>query len=234
MATIPLKPVISTGNTEIDNKMGGGIPLNSLTLIEGDSHAGKSVLAQQMIWGSLREGFRISLFTSENTVRSLMSQMNSLELSVQDYLFLGRLRVFPLEVARAGNKILDDLSAAIVNEARSGSEMVVVDALTPFIVTVPLEEVLGFFEKSKRLCAQGKTVLAVIHSHAVSQELLVRITSMCDAHLRLRTEEAGDKLVKAMEVAKVRGANRNTGNIVSFEVEPGLGMRIIPISKAQA
>lgn len=36
--------MISTGNGELDGKMGGGIPLKTLTLIEGDSGAGKSVL----------------------------------------------------------------------------------------------------------------------------------------------------------------------------------------------
>jgi flagellar protein FlaH len=56
---------------------------------------------------------------------------------------------------------------------------------------------------------------------------------MCDAHLRLRIEEMGDRLMKVLEVAKVRGADKNTGNIVSFDVEPGWGMRIIPISKAK-
>lgn len=37
-----------------------------------------------------------------------------------------------------------------------------------------------------------------------------------------------------MEVAKVRGAQRTTGNVVAFEVEPAFGLRIIPISKTRA
>ncbi|MCH8206378.1 MAG: hypothetical protein IH956_05180, partial [Chloroflexi bacterium] len=41
--------VVSTGNVEIDKKMGGGIPVGSMTLIEGESDSGKSVLSQQMI-----------------------------------------------------------------------------------------------------------------------------------------------------------------------------------------
>jgi archaeal flagellar protein FlaH len=43
----------------------------------------------------------------------------------------------------------------------------------------------------------------------------------------------GDRLVKIMEVLKVRGADRPTGDIVTFEVEPKVGMRIIPMSKAR-
>ena len=57
---------------------------------------------------------------------------------------------------------------------------------------------------------------------------------MCDAHLSLRVEEVGDVLVKILEVSKVRGASKTTGNIITFDVEPNMGMRIIPISKAKA
>lgn len=225
--------VVSTGSTEIDNKMGGGIPQGSLTLIEGGSNSGKSVLTQQLIWGSLRDGFRISVFSTEDTVKSLMRQMHSLNLHVLHYLLLGRLRVYPMEVAQAQEQLLKELLAAIQNEGRRGRDMIFIDALTPALIGVPAGEVIGFFERCKRLCAEGITVVIIVHAHGIDADLLVRITSRCDAHLTLRTEKTGDWLVKIMEVAKIRGATKNTGNIVSFNVEPGIGMRIIPISKAQ-
>ena len=46
-------------------------------------------------------------------------------------------------------------------------------------------------------------------------------------------EQMGDRLVKSLEVLKVRGADRPTGDIVSFAVEPKIGMRIIPLAKAR-
>ena len=223
--------VISTGSREVDDKMGGGVPHSSMTLIEGDSNSGKSVLTQQMSWGSLHDGFRLSFFTTENTVKSLVRQMQSLNIDILDYLLVGRLRLFSMEVSQS--KSMTALLEAIKAEGKRGSDMIFVDALTPLITSSPSEAVLNFFEKCKRLCSEGMTIVLVVHSHAVDKELLVRITSLCDAHLRLRTEEVGERLIKAMEVAKVRGASKRTGNIVSFEVEPGFGMRIIPINKAQ-
>jgi flagellar protein FlaH len=228
-----IKTVISTGNREIDDKMGGGIPLGSLTLIEGDSHSGKSVLSQQMTWGSLVDGFQMAFFTTENTVKSLIKQMQSLNIDILNYLLLNKLRLYPMEFARAEGDVLAELLTAIRVEAKAGREMIFIDALTPCITNSHQEQVLTFFERCKRLCSEGMTILMVVHSHAISQDFLVRITSLCDAHLRMRTEQVGNKLVKTMEVAKVRGASKNTGNIVSFEIEPGLGMRIIPINKAQ-
>ncbi len=227
------KTVISTGNREIDDKMGGGVPLGSLTLIEGDSHSGKSVLAQQMTWGSLADDFHLAFFTTENTVKSLVRQMRSLNIDILNYLLLRKMRLYPMEFARARGDVLVPLLEAIIKEGHSGRKMIFIDALTPCITNSQQETVLTFFERCKRLCSDGMTILMIIHSHAISQDFLVRITSLCDAHLRMRTEQVGNKLVKTMEVAKVRGASKNTGNIVSFEIEPGLGMRIIPINKAQ-
>lgn len=223
--------VVSTGNVEIDRKIGGGIPQGSLTLIEGHSGAGKSVLAQQMIWGSLRDGFQLSLFTTENTVRSLIKHMQSLSLDVLDFLLLDRLKVYPMEVARLGKDSPRILLQAMKMER--GRDMIFVDSLTSCVAHSSVEEVLSYFEDCKKLCADGMTIIAVLHSHAVSQDLLIRIQSLCDTHLRLRTEEVGDRLVKTMEVAKVRGASQKTGNIISFDVEPEWGIRIIPISKVR-
>ena len=68
----------------------------------------------------------------------------------------------------------------------------------------------------------------------VDEGTMVRLRSTSDAHLRLRLEEAGDKLIKMLEVAKVRGAAKSTGNIIGFNVEPGIGMRMIAVAKAKA
>jgi flagellar protein FlaH len=205
----------------------------ALTLIEGDSHSGKSVLAQQMTRGSLHDGFQLSFFTTENTVKSLVKQMQSLDIDILNYLLLNQLRLYPMEFAQTKGDILGALLDAVTAERQQGRGMVFIDALTPCINVSQHEAVLGFFERCKRLCSDGMTILIVVHSHAISKDFLVRVTSLCDAHLRMRTEEVGNKLVKTMEVSKVRGASKNTGNIVSFEIEPGLGMRIIPINRAQ-
>ena len=226
-----LTKLISTGNADLDNKMGGGVPFGSLTLIEGDSGAGKSVLSQQMMHGSLIEGYRLSLFSSENTVKSLVKQMRSLNMDVMDYLLLNRLRIFPIETSRLGKEAAPTLFKAMKSE--KGRDMIFIDSLTSSIPASSDKEVLGFFEDSKRLCGDGTTVIAIIHSHGLTRELLTRIRSLCDAHLQLKTEEVGNKLVKTLEVTKVRGAEQTTGNIVSFEVEPGWGIRVIPINKAK-
>lgn len=62
----------------------------------------------------------------------------------------------------------------------------------------------------------------------------MRISSLCDAHLHLGIENMGERVVRVLLVSKVRGAEQSTGNIISFDVEPAWGMRIIPFTKAKA
>ena len=227
--------VISTGHNEIDKKLGGGIPVGSLVLIEGESDAGKSVLCQQMIWGSLNNGVKVMLFTNENSFRSLLPQMDSLGLDILDQLLLGWLKIYPIKSAQAKNSPGQAFEIVLETIARHKSyDLVIMDSLTPIVSHSNDAETLSYFERCRNLCDRKKTIINVVHTYAFNQDILIRVRSACDAHLRLMIEKVGDKLVKTLEVAKIRGAAQNTGNILTFEVEPEIGMKIMPISRAKA
>jgi len=229
------KSIITSGNGEVDKKMGGGIPAGSLTLIEGGNGTGKSVLTQQLLWGGLQQGFTYALYTTENTIKSLLKQMSSLSLDVDDYFVLGKLKIYPIHidgVEWAGNiPFLDYIAADIKSKP---NEVILVDSLTVFVSDSSEHQVINFFAACKNICDSGKTVFATAHTYAFGEELLTRVRSICDAHLALRKEEVGERLVKTLEVSKIRGAKKVTGNVIAFEIEPGFGLRIIPVSKAKA
>ena len=227
---------ITTGASEIDKKMGGGIPMGSLSLIEGQSDAGKSVLTQHLAYGGLLGDLSVAYYTTENTVKSLITQMASLGLDVTDHFLVDRIRVYPMQVS---SKDIDPgyLFARIVQHIKTLPEsfkVILIDSVTNIVTHSSESSVIDFFIACKELCDEGRTIFMVVHSYAFDEGLLIRVRSLCDAHLKLRLEEVGERLVKMMEVSKVRNAERTTGNIISFDVEPGMGMRIIPITKAKA
>jgi flagellar protein FlaH len=226
--------IISTGNDELDKKMGGGIPLSTLTLVEGQPDSGKSVLTQQMVWGSLKNGCTAVVITTENTLKSLVTQMQSLNLDIMDYLLLSRLWIYPLDTKKTRRSLSTGVMPLLTSCASKGIDLAVIDSLTYFITHASMEEVLTFFEDCKALTGKGMGVVCVAHSYAFDENVMIRLGSMCDAHLRLRIETMGSKMIKILEVAKVRGAELNTGNILSFDVEPNWGIRVIPYSKARA
>jgi len=229
------KEVLTSGNREMDGKMGGGIPAGSLTLIEGGNDTGKSVLTQQLMWGALQQGFSLATYTTENTIKSLLKQMDSLSLGISDYFIFGNLKVYPIHlegVEWTGTVPFLNYIASYVKA--KPMEVILIDSLTVFVSDASDAAILNFFASCKNICDSGKTILITAHTFAFPEEVLTRVRSICDAHLSLKKEEVGDKLVRTMEVAKVRGAQKTTGNVVAFEVEPAFGLRIIPISRVKA
>jgi flagellar protein FlaH len=140
--------------------------------------------------------------------------------------------VYPVELSRLGPQASLALLQAMRNQQHQ--DIIAVDSFTSAVArSTDDKRILSYFEECKRLCATGTTILIVVHAHAVDDELIGPIRSICDAHLHLRSEQDGQRIVKTLEVAKIRGAASVTGAIVGFEVEPGWGMRVIPISKAR-
>ena len=228
--------VVNTGNPEIDRKLGGGIPGGSLTLIEGQSDAGKSVLSQHLTYGALISDSATVYYTTENTVKSLLTQMASLSLDVTDYFLIDRLRVYPLHIS-ARDLNPEDVFARLARHVESlpaAYKVVVVDSVTNIMTHSEESGIIDFFIHCKDMCDEGRSIIMVVHSYAFDERMLIRVRSLCDAHLKLRMEEVGERLVKMLEVSKVRNAERTTGNFISFDVEPQIGMRIVPITKAKA
>lgn len=69
---------------------------------------------------------------------------------------------------------------------------------------------MSFFSTAKNLCDEGKSLVLAMHSFATTELLLIRLRSVSDAHLRMRVEEVGSRLVKVLEVSKIRGATKST------------------------
>jgi flagellar protein FlaH len=146
-------------------------------------------------------------------------------MDVANYSAEGKLRVYEIPVSNADG--LESANLAMLHRRMSqlrDCDVIVVDSLTGFIANPSDQDVFSFFTHCKRYYAQGKTVIATVHANAFSDSVLSAIVSICDVYLRLRIEVMADKLLKRLDVAKIRGANKVTGRIVTFDVEPGLGI----------
>lgn len=230
------KNLLSTGNMEMDKKLSDGFPLKSLNLIEGANGTGKSVIAQQIMWGGLTNGHTFALYTTEFNESTLLSQMSSLNMDVSDQYAWGYLKVFPIQVdgvkwnQELTKKFLDNL---LVHMRSTKEEVVIFDSLTVFTISASQEDLFNFFADCKAMCAEGKTLLITFHTYAFNEDTLVRIRSMADGDIKLKLEEVGEKSVNMLEVAKIRGAKKINNNMVSFEVRPGYGVKVIPYASAQ-
>jgi flagellar protein FlaH len=227
---------IRIGERILDERLGGGIPLGSLALIEGTSSAGKSVICQHFMSTALSDGHQVACFTSENDVKSLLSQMSSLGLDVSDYVRTNKFVIYPIEEPSTDSDhgvLLTELARKI-ESVPSQCKVVCVDAITNFASASPDHAIVGFFTACKRLCVGGRVIILVAHSFAFDEKMLVRLRALCSAHLNLRVENAGSKQARVLEVSKIQNAEGRTDNLIFFNVEPQIGMRILPFARAQA
>jgi len=227
---------VRTGEHLLDQKLGGGIPMASLTLIEGTSSAGKSVLSQHLMSGALREGHQVACFTSENSARSLVTQMSSIGMDVASDVRARKFLINTLEepsLSKEPGTLLAELGQAIAQVPRR-YKVICVDSITNLTSISEDPAIIGFFASCKRICNGGKVIILVAHSFAFDEKMLTRLRSMCDAHLSLRVETTGSKQSRVMEVSKIHNSEGTTGNVVFFNVEPLFGIRMVPFSRAQA
>ena len=129
----PVEGYISTKSREIDNAFGGGIPIPSLVLMEGNNDSGKTVLSQLILYGALSSGLTATVLTTENTTRSFLAQMKQLHLDVDRAFMEGKLKVTPIHVKNVTwteyrlSKLLSTLTTYV---ERNRSKVFIIDSLT--------------------------------------------------------------------------------------------------------
>ncbi|MFB3060831.1 MAG: response regulator, partial [Candidatus Binatia bacterium] len=159
-------PVIKTGDKLIalEQKMGGGLPLDSVTLTVGAAASGKSSLCQHLVYGALEGGYGTAYFTSEQSEEDLIAQMSSIGLGVSQHLRKNQLRIHgvpePTEDEKA-EVLLNQLSQSMDRLSR-GARFIVVDSLTDLAGSCPEQAVIAFFSACRRLGNQGRTIFISI------------------------------------------------------------------------
>ena len=234
--------VIRIGNAQMDQKLGGGIPLGSLTLLDGIPSSGKSVLCQYFAYDSLRRGRNVAYYTSEYTAKGLIDQMGSFGLDISTYVRASKLGIYPLDdptlTGDPGSpvdpgRLMAQLTTDIQHLPSQFYRVVIVDDLTNLASVTGETVLMSAFASFKRLCDRGSTIILTGRPYAFDEKVLNRLQVMCDAHISLVADKVGAKLVKMLEVRKLRNAELRVGNTINFDIESGEGLRIVPGAKVK-
>jgi flagellar protein FlaH len=227
---------ISTGNPEMDKKLSEGLPTRSFTIVEGANGTGKSIITSQLLWGGLKGGYSFAIYTTEKTIKNMLEDMEILALDISDYYAWGYLKIFYIDVehVRLDGKIVKNFMRQLIDHIKTlKEEVIIIDSFTVFTICSSQDDIFNFFTECKSICNSGKTIIVTLHTYAFDEDTLARIRSIADGHIKLRIEQVGDKNVNMMEVAKIRGAKKISGNVVSFEVHAGAGLKVVPYASVQ-
>ena len=69
---------ISTGISELDTLLSGGLPNNSITLVSGSPGSGKTILCYHYLWEGLNSGEKCLFITSDERISNVLKQAKEL------------------------------------------------------------------------------------------------------------------------------------------------------------
>ena len=220
----------------LDRVLSSGLPLESLTLIEGPSGVGKSLLCQYLVYGAILSGFSLAYFAIERTVDGLIEKMGSIGLGLSGRLQDDNFRTYSLQSPSVHDEpdgALAELASNI--EAVSPDRgIIIVDCISELAQISRNQAIMGFFTSCQRQCRQGRTIVVVARSSAFDESLLHRLHGISDAHINLSSERVRERLVNTLEVRKVNKSDLKSNNSFSFQVDPAEGIKFVPMSRVKA
>jgi archaeal flagellar protein FlaH len=214
---------------ELNTYFGGGIPKNSLILIEGEDGAGKSVLCQRFAYSLLKKAVTVSYISTELNTLDFIKQMDSIKYSVKNYLLSQDLFFITMTPFLGTVKFEDNFLEKVMESKRLfESEFVIFDTLSFLLLKKNASEgdfynVINFFRKLNNL---NKTVLFTIDPTYLNEQFLTLLRSVVDLYLSLKIEGVGGEVVRVIKIKRFKRPFDLYKNAIPFRVEPKEGLII--------
>lgn len=226
---------ISLGISELDRDLGGGIPYPSLISLEGEYGSGKTVFVQQMVHAMLESGLKVCVVSSEATVKEYLSMMRSVKLDVYNYYVSGQLNIYPLHVEGGSwSKFLSSFFLRVTENflelKKKRYDAIVVDSLSVLTVETASYEFLTFVTRMKNLVSDGKTVIITFHPEFLSEESIMKLRASSDVYLVLKNTSISGLDVKLLRIVKLWGVSGERKNSITLEINPQIGLRVMPLA----
>ena len=202
---------LPSGNKQLDNLLGGGLPTGTSTLLLGPAGTGKSTVATQFATASAARGERAALFVFDENLGTFRSRSRKLGLPVDESLENGLITVQQVDPAELSSGEF----AAIVRRAAEGNDesgkpakVIIVDSLNGYLNAMPEEKFLTaqLHELLSYLGQQGVvTIMTVTQSGMVGHMASpVDTTYLADNVILFRFFEASGSVRRAISVVKKR------------------------------
>lgn len=229
---------ISTGNEELDQKLAGGLPLPSLIVVEGEHGSGKSVLVQQFIYGALKSGLRVVVVTTETTTVGYVRSMVNVGFNIVDAYLKGKLVIYSTQIPRIKwvSSTSRDLLGLTLNHMVNSIErydMYVIDSFSILVEGSKLEDIINFLTISKRIVDRGKLLILTLHPGEILEAIYVNLKAIADGYIVLKNVEMGGRALKAMNIIKMKGTPTVFENVITFDVDPAFGIKLVPMALAK-
>jgi circadian clock protein KaiC len=196
---------VSSGVTEIDELLGGGIDRGTGTLIMGPAGAGKSALATQYAVSTAERGESVVWFIFDEGMATLLTRSAGMGMDIAPHVESGRIKVQPVDPAELSP---GEFAKQICDAVAAGANMVILDSLNGYLqamseeqfVAMQLHEVLTFLRQ------KGAILIMVMAQQGFLGPTVapIDVSYLADTVILLRYFEAEGRVRKAISVVKKR------------------------------
>ncbi|TXI82782.1 MAG: circadian clock protein KaiC [Cupriavidus sp.] len=201
---------VSSGITELDDLLHGGLRRGTSTLISGPAGAGKTNIALKFAAAACARGERVAIYEFDERIGTLLQRSKLMGLDLQACIDAGSLTIRQVDPA----EISPGEFAALVQEEVEQRQvrMVVLDSLSGYLSAMPQENqlVLQMHELLSYLNQQGVISLLINAQQSMVGTMStsgINISYLSDVVLLLRFFEAEGRIRKALSVIKNRGGS---------------------------
>jgi circadian clock protein KaiC len=211
-ATATRNEVFSSGNTQLDALVGGGLDAGTGTLFMGPAGSGKSTVASMFAASAANRGHKVHYYAFDESTNILLNRARQIGLTFDEHIRSGLLmvqQVDPAEIAPG------ELASKIVEAVEQDDvAMIVLDSLNGYVNAMPEEEFLHLHlhELLTFLNQRGVLTIMILAQHGLigAMGTPVDVSYLADSVLLMRFFEAHGALNKAVSIVKKRSGPHET------------------------
>jgi circadian clock protein KaiC len=223
-----LGEMTSTGSSELDALLGGGIERGTSMLLIGGAGVGKSSIALTYVMAAAGRGETAMVFAFDEGLGTVFARAAGLGMPLQSHVDAGHIRVQQIDPAEMSPGELADRVRRSVEQ--DGARVVVIDSLNGYLNAMPAERylILQMHELLSYLNQLGVVTILVLAQHGLMGPLQtpLDISYLSDAVLMLRYFEAEGRVRRAISVVKKRSSAHEDA-IREFRLTPN-GLTVGP------
>ena len=220
---------IALKKDELSRNLGGGLPNNSIVVLQGNDGAGKSIMCQRLAYGVLANGHTATYISTELDLPSFALQMRSVGYRVDEFILDEKLLFMPMFPFIGNSELQGDFLEKLINTRELfDNDVIIFDTLSFFILNEQINDnnifrIIQFF---KRLANLDKTIIVSLDPTNVNKRFLSILTSVSDGILTVSLKEFLGNLIRMIEVVRFRRTLTVPSTRIPFRVEPGVGIAI--------
>src|ERR1700733_8744894 len=214
------REIVSSGVTQLDALLGGGLHTGTSTLMIGPAGSGKSTVTMQYVMAAAQRGDCSVMFTFDESLATLLERAKGLGMDFASHIAAGKIEVQQIDPAELSpGEFVTRMRDAV---EQKHVKVIVIDSLNGFLNSMPNEQALAL--QLHDLLAyrgqQGGATSMTLAQHGfvgANMDTPVDVSYLADSVLLFRYYEVRGEVKQAVSVVKKRtGGHERTIRELSF------------------